>query len=114
MRIRDDVKLALGTIVPALSTAHAKAVSSRQGRIRAARQGGLAKARKMRQEAEMAVTSHTITQASRDTVRIHPVRRAAYGGDGRTDMQARQASIDRERSPGSRDGMLSEIHRRRV
>jgi uncharacterized protein YdaU (DUF1376 family) len=112
MRVRGDVKQALAEIIPALTMAHAKAVRARKGRAAAARQGGLAKARKMRQEVVTAVASHTFIEPPRDIGRIYPVRSSAYQGNGRTDLHARQASIERERSAGTRVGLLTDSVRR--
>jgi hypothetical protein len=113
MRVRDDVKQALSEIIPDLTAAaHARALRARQGRVSAARQGGLAKARKMRQEATAAVGTHTLTQPLCDIGRIQPVRASAYQGNGQTDMQACQASIQRERSAGTRIGFLTDNVRR--
>lgn len=112
MRVRDDVKRALTEIVPALAIAHAKAVHARQGRIAAARQGGLGKARKLREEASMPGPGPTHSQAPLTISRVQPVRASPYAGNGRTDMQTRQASVGRERSAVMREGLLSESPRR--
>ena len=112
MRVRAEVKQALAEIIPELTDLHRKALNGRLGRSAVSRLGGLAKARKMAQARAPVPEYQLFPQPPHAIERFQPVRAAAYRGDGRTDMAARQAAIERERSAGKRDGMLTDSVRR--
>jgi hypothetical protein len=107
-RVRDKVKKALSEITPELSTAYAKALKGHLGRSAVSRLGGLATARKAAQAPATAPASPSAAPSLHTIGRTQPSRTSPYRGDGRTDMQARQAAIGRERSARTGDGFLTE------
>lgn len=88
----DRIQAALAELLPMLAAEYDAAFKSRAHRTAIAQLGQ----RAMVASRKAAKAHANDLQPISRPARISPVKAAPYGGDGRTDMQARQASIDRE------------------